>query len=143
MKSDIRRLVELLVEPSLNHTEVARLTGRDRGTISKLRGWIATRGLSASELAAMTDKKLADALRRGVPNVSRRVHPHWDELVRYMADNDCDITECHAHYAAKYGDQDGIGHLSYSQFAKCMHSRSSAVVRIRAQRPFLLMPAPM
>lgn len=120
MKSDIRRLVELLLESTLTITKVARLAGRDRGTISKLRSRIAARGLSAAELEAMTDTQLEDALRRGVPNVSRRVHPNWDELVRYMAENECDITECHQHYIDTYTDQDGLGHLSYSQFAKYM-----------------------
>lgn len=120
MKSEIRRLVELLVEPTLTHTEVARLAGKDRGTISKLRGRIAEKGLSASELTALTDAQLKDALKRGVPSRGRRVYPDWDELIRYKADNDCDITECHAHYLATYGDQDGLGHLSYSQFAKYM-----------------------
>lgn len=120
MKSELRRLVELLLKPTLNHTEVARLASKDRGTISKLRNRIAERGLSASALAEMTDAQLKNALKRGAPSDGRRVHPNWDELVRYMADSDCDITECHAHYLTTYVDQEGIGHLSYSQFTKYM-----------------------
>lgn len=62
MKSDIRRMAERLLDPSLNHSQVGRLVDKNRDTVRLMRRRAERGGLTAENLQDRSDARLREIL---------------------------------------------------------------------------------
>lgn len=119
MKSEIRRRAEFLLDPSLNNTEVARLTGKHRDTIRKQRRRTNECKLDKEALCTLTDQQITEILEGpAVPRVSACVKPDWDRIVPIALKNGDNLQEIYDQVYLEQPLEVGQRHMSYQHFAR-------------------------
>ncbi len=129
MKSEIRRMAERLLDPSLNHSQVGRLIKRDRDTVRSMRRRADEQRLTAEGVADCTDDRLRDILLPSKTRKSKCLQPDWDAAVVHILSTGDTIQDFYDDYYLKapLGEADQR-YLSYGQFAR----RLSALLKQRA-----------
>ncbi|WP_313349154.1 Mu transposase domain-containing protein [Paracoccus sp. (in: a-proteobacteria)] len=121
MKSDTRRLAELLLDASLNHSQVGRLANRYRDTVRKMRRRAAAAGLTENALPGTSDDQLRRILLAPAEKSARRLQPDWDAVVQHMLTTGDSMQDYYDDYYLKQPnltlDQP---HMSYPNFARLL-----------------------
>lgn len=81
MKSDLRRLVELLFQKNESLSGIARKVGRHRDTVRKMRTNLVLSELTEQQVAEMSDDQLAAALNNQQGHNDRFIVPDFDALI--------------------------------------------------------------
>lgn len=119
MKSEIRRLAEFLLDRPLNHTEVARLTGKHRDTIRKQRRRIEERQQNEEALSTLSDQQIMAFLKRpSVERVTACVKPDWDGIIPLALKNGDHLQEIYDRIYLEQPLEVDQRHMSYQHFAR-------------------------
>lgn len=81
MKSELRRLVELLMQEGESLSGIARKVGRHRDTVRKMRTNLVLSELTEQQVAEMSDDQLAAALNNQRGHNDRFIVPDFDALI--------------------------------------------------------------
>ena len=129
MKSQIRRLAEGLLDKSLNHIQVGRLTKKHRDTIRKMRRRAEQFGLTEQMVAELSDERLNQILLTSTRRTKRCLQPDWDAVVQHILKTGDTVLDCYEdHYLKMPTGPDDEPHMSYAQFAR----RLSGLLKRRA-----------
>ncbi|RWR04623.1 transposase [Sinirhodobacter populi] len=119
MKSDIRRMAERLLDPTLNHTEVGRLINRNRDTVRRLRRRAVQAGLRPEMLGDLPDARLRDMLMPSGHRKVRCVQPDWDVVVRHiLATGDSVLDTYDDIYLKQQSTDTDLPPMSYANFCR-------------------------
>lgn len=129
MKSDIRRMAERLLDPSLNHSQVGRLVDKNRDTVRLMRRRAERGGLTAENLQDRSDARLREILLPSRASKPRRFQPDWDAAVQHiLKSGDTVLDYYEEQYLKTPSGSDDQPHMSYVQFAR----RLSGLLKRRA-----------
>lgn len=121
MKSDTRRLAELLLDASLNHSQVGRLANRHRDTIRKMRRRAAAAGLTEKALPDASDDQLRRIILAPSKKSARRLQPDWDAVVQHVLKTGDSMQDYYDDYYLKQSNSPpGQPHMSYPNFARLL-----------------------